>query len=107
MVRDLLTDYVPGPWLEQADFTSLERVNASYVSESERQQGLSQGLIQGRQQGLIKFLALQLQLRFGPVPDWAQGRLDAADEAQLLVWVGKILSAHSLTDLFGDDRAEH
>jgi predicted transposase YdaD len=37
MVRDLLTGYVPGPWLKQADFSSLERVNASYVSESERQ----------------------------------------------------------------------
>jgi hypothetical protein len=75
--------------------------------EEATRKGLNQGLIQGRQQGLIKFLVLQLQLRFGPVPEWAQGRLDAADEAQLLVWVGKILSAHSLTDLFGDDRAEH
>ena len=37
MVRDLLTGYMPGAWLEQADFTTLERVNASYVSESERQ----------------------------------------------------------------------
>ena len=35
MVRDLLTQYVPGPWLEHADFSSLERVNASYVSETE------------------------------------------------------------------------
>jgi len=37
MVRDLLTGYMPGAWLEQADFNTLERVNASYVSESERQ----------------------------------------------------------------------
>ena len=36
-VRDLLTGYMPGAWLEQADFNTLERVNASYVSESERQ----------------------------------------------------------------------
>ena len=37
MVRDLLTGYMPGAWLAQADFSTLERVNASYVSESERQ----------------------------------------------------------------------
>ena len=37
MVRDLLLGFVPGPWRERADFSSLERVNASYVSESDRQ----------------------------------------------------------------------
>jgi len=37
MVRDLLTGYLPGAWLEQADFSTLQRVNASYVSDSERQ----------------------------------------------------------------------
>ena len=29
MVRDLLTGYMPGAWLSQADFSTLERVNAS------------------------------------------------------------------------------
>jgi predicted transposase YdaD len=33
-IRDLLTGFAPGPW-EQADFSTLERVNASYVSNSE------------------------------------------------------------------------
>ena len=37
MVRDLLTGYLGGEWLQQADFNTLERVNASYVSENERQ----------------------------------------------------------------------
>lgn len=37
MVRDLLTGFVPGPWLQSARFDTLERVNASYVSESDRQ----------------------------------------------------------------------
>jgi len=34
MVRDLLTGYLGGAWLEQADFNTLERVNASYVSDT-------------------------------------------------------------------------
>ena len=37
MVRDLLLGYMPGEWLNQADFNTLERVNGSYVSESEKQ----------------------------------------------------------------------
>jgi hypothetical protein len=56
---------------------------------------------------LVKSVTLLLQLRFGPVPEWAQSRLNAADEAQLLAWTGAILSATSLTDLFGDDNAAH
>lgn len=37
MVRDLLVGYVPGAWIAEADFDTLEHVNGSYVSESERQ----------------------------------------------------------------------
>jgi predicted transposase YdaD len=37
MVRDLLVGYVPGRWLEDADFSTLAHVNGSYVSKSERQ----------------------------------------------------------------------
>jgi len=36
LIEDLLRAYVPGPW-EHADFSTLERVNASYVDERERQ----------------------------------------------------------------------
>lgn len=36
LVQDLLRAYVPGPW-EQADFSTLQRVNASYVDPSEAQ----------------------------------------------------------------------
>ena len=37
LVRDLLRGYVPGKWLEKADFGSLTRVNASYVSRNNKQ----------------------------------------------------------------------
>ena len=38
MVRDLLRDWVPGEWVEDADFSTLERINSSYVPETEKQQ---------------------------------------------------------------------
>ncbi|MDR2789224.1 MAG: Rpn family recombination-promoting nuclease/putative transposase, partial [Candidatus Accumulibacter sp.] len=37
MVRDLLCHWVPGEWITEADFSTLERVNASYVSEDQKQ----------------------------------------------------------------------
>lgn len=37
MVRDLLIGFVPGDWSQTAQFDSLERVNASYVSDTDRQ----------------------------------------------------------------------
>ncbi|MDR3086746.1 MAG: Rpn family recombination-promoting nuclease/putative transposase, partial [Azoarcus sp.] len=36
MVHELLRDWVPGPW-DEADFSTLERVNGSYVAESQKQ----------------------------------------------------------------------
>jgi predicted transposase YdaD len=37
MVRDLLRDWVQGDWIAEADFSTLERVNSSYVSENQKQ----------------------------------------------------------------------
>ena len=37
IMRDLLIEFVPGPWVKQADFSTLERVNSSYVSDGDRQ----------------------------------------------------------------------
>ena len=37
MVRDLLRDWVPGKWIAEADFSTLERINGSYVAENQKQ----------------------------------------------------------------------
>ena len=36
MVRDLLTGFVQGEWLNNADFSTLTRVNGSYVTQSDK-----------------------------------------------------------------------
>ncbi|SEP97118.1 Putative transposase, YhgA-like, partial [Ectothiorhodospira magna] len=36
MVRDLLTGFVKEAWVEQLDFTSLEKVSGSYVTDELR-----------------------------------------------------------------------
>jgi len=65
--------------------------------------GELKGRQEGRQEGFARAVTLQLQLRFGPVPPWAQQRLASASEEQLVIWTGAILSATSLQDLFGSD----
>jgi hypothetical protein len=37
MVRELLRDWVPGPWIEEADFSTLEHINGSYVAGNQKQ----------------------------------------------------------------------
>ena len=37
VVRDLLTGYAQGKWLNDADFSTLVHINGSYVSESGKQ----------------------------------------------------------------------
>ena len=65
------------------------------------------GVRQGEQKGFARAVALQLQLRFGPVPEWAQERLGAASEEQLIQWLGSILTAKSIDDLFETDGPVH
>ena len=63
--------------------------------------------MKGEQKGFARAVALQLQLRFGPVPDWAQERLGTASEEQLTQWLGSILTAKSIDDLFETDGPVH
>lgn len=37
LVREFLTGYIPGEWIADTDFSTLERINASYVSETLKQ----------------------------------------------------------------------
>lgn len=37
LVREFLVGYIPGEWIADADFATLERINASYVSETLKQ----------------------------------------------------------------------
>ena len=33
-VQDLITGFIPDPWLQRLDFTTLERCPGSYISDS-------------------------------------------------------------------------
>ena len=72
-----------------------------YVTSAERigrKKGLEQGLVQGE----TKVIQRQLQYRFGPLPDWVETRLRAADEPQLERWAERLLEARILAEVFDE-----
>ena len=86
--------------------TMLEETIGNWFEDATKK-GRSQGLAEGLTEGLAKGVTLQLRLRFGPVPAWAQERIDAAPQEQLLGWMASILTVGSLLELFEPDGSQH
>jgi len=80
-----------------------------YINTAERV-GMEKGLKLGRQEGEQKgehkgiqgTLRKLITLKFGELPAWADERLTQASDAQLDVWVARILTADSLEGLLAD-----
>lgn len=66
--------------------------------EEGMQQGMQKGLGKGRQQTLLKLL----QLKFQKVDESVQRRVETATDAELELWIERILFADSLEALFAD-----
>lgn len=65
------------------------------------QEGLQKGIQQGVQQGESKLLRRVLTRRFGPLPSWAEQRLEQAGEMELEAWADRVLECRSLEEVFG------
>ncbi len=62
--------------------------------------GIEQGRTEGRAEGERLVLSRQLTTRFGPLPESALARLRRASETELSSWVDRILTAHTLDEVF-------
>ena len=69
-----------------------------------RDEGIEQGMRQGRAEGERAVLARQLRRRFGRLPPDAAERLRRAPEADLEAWADNVLDAGSLDEVFGATR---
>ena len=69
-----------------------------------RDEGMQQGIEQGRIEGERAVLERQLLRRFGRLPRSASERLVAASAADLEAWADRVLEANSLDDVFGPRR---
>ena len=68
---------------------------------------LAAGRMEGRLEGEIGVLTRLLSRRFGPLPSWAETRLNAATEQALADWTDAVLDAASLVDVLGPPPADH
>jgi predicted transposase YdaD len=74
------------------------------------EEGFEKGIEKGRLEGIERGMAVQarkqlrrlLTRRFGPLPEWVEERLDAAEIAQLEEWADRILDAETLKGVFED-----
>ncbi|MEA3643990.1 MAG: DUF4351 domain-containing protein, partial [Lamprobacter sp.] len=87
--------------------TMQEEQTMRYITTFERtaiEQGVRQGLEQGLERGLIQgeatILRRLLARRFGPLPEWAEGRVQRASSEQLQAWADAVLDAETLDGVF-------
>jgi hypothetical protein len=59
------------------------------------------GIAKGIQQGEVIMLKRLLTRRFGPLPEWAEQRLEQASPQELEGWAERVLEAPRLEDVFG------
>jgi len=53
----------------------------------------------GLQEGELKVLRRQIEKRFGPIPGWAEARLQTRSTTELEDLIERVLDAQSLEDL--------
>jgi predicted transposase/invertase (TIGR01784 family) len=85
---------------EEAQRMAFVRERALRDEKSELNAARREGIQIGENRGRVAVLARQLQLKFGPLGEATQQRLEQADEALLDLWTERILSAQSLDEVF-------
>ena len=84
----------------QAELVQLERERqVPYITSFERM-GIEKGRQEGIQQGEVIMLKRLLTQRFGPLPEWAEQRLEQASPRELEGWAERVLEAQQLEDVF-------
>lgn len=78
--------------------SSVERVRLQRERDKARQEGRQAGELKGASE----ILAAQITRKFGALPDWADVRIQQADEAALSRWAVQILDAQRIEDVFAE-----
>ena len=63
---------------------------------------IDQGRVEGRAEGQAEMLLRLIAARFGTPPPSIAARVRAASSVQLEQWAERVLTASSVTELFGD-----
>ena len=68
-----------------------------------RLEGKLEGKLEGRHEEAAQLLRRLLTLRFGPLPEWAEARVNEATRERLETWTLRILDAPTLEAVFQND----
>lgn len=71
--------------------------NLENLVRKERTTGRMEGRMEAKRETAVSLI----ELKFGPLPDWAVHQIDQANPAQLDIWITSILTADSLGTLLG------
>jgi predicted transposase YdaD len=106
-VRDILSQVLEFWFFERFSGLTAKEVWAMLnlltpIQETKAYQSiLAEGKIEGKIEGKAESLKRLLTRRYGPLPAWAEQRIDAATAAQLDGWLDGIFDAANLEDLIG------
>ena len=87
--------------LSKAVYEALMTLPARYEFQSEFAR---KHRAEGRAEGRAAVLKRLLCRRFGDLPGWAEGRIDAASAEQMDAWADALLTASSLGELLGPEQ---
>lgn len=85
------------------DESAIERYAKAAGRLEGKLEGMQVGEALGEMRGMANALLQLLHLKFGQVPEWVEQQLAVADKMQLEVWIGRILTATSLSQIFDKD----
>ncbi|MBF0160365.1 MAG: hypothetical protein HQL58_12675 [Magnetococcales bacterium] len=80
-----------------------EEAMMSQFAQENVQRGIKIGKQEGERQGGAKILLGQIRHRFSSLPSWVEKKVFDADLDTLTQWTIRVMDAHSLADIFGDD----
>jgi predicted transposase/invertase (TIGR01784 family) len=83
--------------LERVERREIELKLHEYGAALLREQGRSEGRSEGKRQTLLRLLAI----KFGELPPEPAARIEIASEADLDLWLERLLSATALDSVFG------
>ncbi|NOZ52128.1 MAG: DUF4351 domain-containing protein [Gammaproteobacteria bacterium] len=103
-----------GIQLKPRDIDNLDEVNDMLstrieqweidIREEGREKGMEEGIEKGMEKGMEKgeatLLSRQLELKFGPLPEWVQEKISSADKNALEDWGLRLINANSLENVF-------
>ena len=89
-----------GVYIEIEKNVILREIRDSGKAEG-KAEGIAEGLVRGNVAGVRRVLRGLLETKFGPLPKWAVGRVQAASDTEAHEWAQRVLTVDTLEGILG------